>query len=88
MSDNIKIVFNWIGPRGPIPNTEVPNLLNTASVLEDIQTNTSRFWADNIWPLIFCNQDNYTISPSTYLDHDDKFVYPFQAVKFGLNDNF
>lgn len=74
---DIKIVFNWIGPRGPIPNTEVPNLLNTSSVLEDVQTNTSRFWADNIWPLIFCNQSNYVISPATYLSHDDTFIYPF-----------
>jgi hypothetical protein len=76
MSD-IKIVYNWIGPRGPIPNTEVPNLLNISSVLEDVQTSTHKFWADNIWPLIFCNQPNFDISSATYIDHKDKFVYPF-----------
>lgn len=74
---NIKIVFNWIGPRGPIPNTEVPNLLNTSSVLHDVSTSTNRFWADNIWPLIFCNQDNFDLSPATYIDHKNIFVYPF-----------
>lgn len=76
-NDTIKIVFNWIGPRGPIPNTEVPNLLNTSSVLHDVQTNTHKFWADNIWPLIFCNQKNYDLSPATYIDHHDLFIYPF-----------
>lgn len=77
MSDNIKIVFNWIGPRGPIPNTEVPNLLNISSVMEDVKTTTNRYWADNIWTLIFCNQPNYQISPSTYIDSRDAMIYPF-----------
>jgi hypothetical protein len=77
MDNNIKIVFNWIGPRGPIPNTEVPNVLNLASVSDNVQTDTHRFWADNIWPLIFCNQPDYSISPCTYLSGKDKFIYPF-----------
>jgi len=76
MSD-IKIAFNWIGPRGPIPNTEVPNLLNIASSLEDVKVDTNRFWADNIWPLIFCNQPGYTLAPANYIDHNDTFIYPF-----------
>lgn len=73
----IKIVYNWIGPRGAIPNTEVPNMLNIASSLEDVKTNTNKFWADNIWPLIFCNQPNYDLGPAAYLNHDDIFIYPF-----------
>jgi hypothetical protein len=77
MDNNIKIVYNWIGPRGPIPNTEVPNVLNLASVTDNVRTDTHRFWADNIWPLIFCNQPDYSISPCTYLDEKDKFIYPF-----------
>ena len=74
---NIKIVYNWIGPRGPIPNTEVPNLLNIASSLDDVKTDTNKFWADNIWPLIFCNRDSYDIAATTYIDHNTTFVYPF-----------
>lgn len=77
MSDIIKIVFNWIGPRGPIPNTEVPNLLNIASSLEDVKTDTNKFWADNIWPLIFCNQNNFDLSSTNYIDDKTKFIYPF-----------
>jgi hypothetical protein len=77
MSDKIKIAYNWIGPRGPIPNTEVPNMLNIASVTEQVQTSSHRFWADNIWPLIFCNNDGYDLSPASYLDDTDVFIYPF-----------
>lgn len=77
MDDTIKIVYNWIGPRGPIPNTEVPNLLNTSSVMEDVTTSTNKFWADNIWPLIFCNQPNYDLHPATFIDNRDTFIYPF-----------
>lgn len=77
MSNVIKIAYNWIGPKGPIPNTEIPNLLNVGSVMEDVRVTTNKFWADNIWPLIFCNQDRFDLSPATYLDHDDVFIYPF-----------
>ena len=77
MSDKIKIAYNWIGPRGPIPNTEVPNILNFASVTEQVQTSSHRFWADNIWPLIFCNNDGYDLSPANYLNENDIFIYPF-----------
>lgn len=77
MSDKIKIAYNWIGPRGPIPNTEVPSILNFASVTEQVETTSHRFWADNIWPLIFCNNDAYDLSPANYLSDKDIFIYPF-----------
>ena len=38
MTDIIKIVYNWLGPRGPIPNTELPNVLNIVAVTELAQT--------------------------------------------------
>lgn len=77
MSNKIKIVYNWIGPRGPIPNTESPNLMNVASVLDGVKTSSNKFWADNIWTLIFCNQLNFDLSPATYIDNRDMFIYPF-----------
>lgn len=77
MSNTIKIAYNWIGPRGPIPNTEVPNILNLAAVTEAATTNSQKFWCDSIWHLIFCNVDNYDLSPITLLDQHDIFIYPF-----------
>lgn len=77
MSDTIKIAYNWIGPRGPIPNTEVPNLLNISSVMDDVKVNGNRYWADNIWPLIFCNQPGFDLAPAVMMDNNHEFVYPF-----------
>lgn len=77
MTDKIKIAYNWIGPRGPIPNTEIPNLLNISSVSDEVQVTSGRFWADNIWPLIFCNDDRFQLSPSLQLDEKDTFIFPF-----------
>jgi hypothetical protein len=74
-NDIIKIAFNWIGPRGPIPNTEVPNLLNLAAVSEATATDSQKFWCDSIWHLIFCNQPGYDISPITFLNDRDLFIY-------------
>lgn len=76
MSDTIKIVYNWIGPKGPIPNTEVPNLLNSSSVLDDVKVSVTRFWADNIWPLLFCNQPDYQLAPAHCIQ-PEVFIYPF-----------
>jgi hypothetical protein len=78
MSDKkIYLAYNWIGPKGPIPNTEVPNLLNLASVTESATTNSQHFWSDSVWHLIFCNKTGYDISPTVYLNPKDLFIYSF-----------
>lgn len=77
MSDTIKIAYNWIGPRGPIPNTEVPNLLNLSSVTDDVKVSGNRYWADNIWQLIFCNQPGFELAPAVVMDNTQQFIYPF-----------
>ena len=77
MDKPIKIVYNWIGPYGPIPNHEVPNLLNLSCVSEATQVNSTNFWADSLWHLVFCNQPGYTLGPTHYLREDDIFIYPF-----------
>ena len=76
MDKSIKIAYNWIGPRGPIPNHEVPSLLNLSSVSESTRVWSPSFWADSIWHLIFCNQPGYTIAPTTYMLEKDIFIYP------------
>lgn len=77
-NQNIKIVYNWIGPRGPIPNTELPNVLQFAAVSNSATTHTNNFWCDSIWHLIFCNKEGYTIGGTHYLGEFDVFVYPIQ----------
>lgn len=77
MSDKIKIAYNWLGPRGPIPNLEVPNLLNLASVTESVTTQSINFWSDSIWHLIFCNKEGYDLGATTYQHDKNIFIYPF-----------
>lgn len=84
MSDKIRIAYNWIGPRGPIPNTEVPNILNIASVAQSASTNSTRFWSDSIWHLLFCNNHGYDLSSTNFLSQHDKFIYPM-ALTWRLN---
>jgi hypothetical protein len=78
MSDKkIKVVYNWLGPRGPIPNTEVPNVLHLAAVGESTTTDSHHFWCDSIWHLIFCNKPGYGIGTTIFLKQKDLFIYPF-----------
>jgi hypothetical protein len=77
MSDKIYVAYNWLGPKGPIPNTEVPNVLNFVSVTESASTNSQHFWCDSVWHLIFCNKEGYDLSPTVYLSSKDTFIYPF-----------
>jgi len=78
MSDKkINLVYNWLGPKGPIPNTEVPNILHLAAVGESTTTSSHHFWCDSIWHLLFCNKPGYDIGSTVFLNQDDVFIYPF-----------
>ena len=80
MSDNIKICYSWIGPRGPILNTELPNVLSFAAVGTNMTTDSRMFWCDGIWSEIFCNHPGYELSPIVMLDDTDVFIYPYSLM--------
>lgn len=76
--EKVKIVYNWIGPRGPIWNTEVPHVLNFAAVMEGAQPNSHNFWTDDIWLKLFSNTTpHWTINPTFWVEQQDYFIYPF-----------
>lgn len=77
MSDNIKLVYSWIGPRGPIVNTELPNILCFAGVAEGARTTSHRFWADDVWWRVFHERGPYELSSPWAIDHRHTFIYPF-----------
>ncbi len=78
MPDKIKVVYSWIGPRGPMMNTELPNILSMAAVATGATTSSHNFWADNIWHVIFNNRDeDYTLSPTMMIDDRDVYIFPF-----------
>ena len=77
MSDPIRITYSWIGPRGPMINTELPNILSFAAVAEGAQTTSRNFWADDIWWRIFHENGDYELSSVFGLDQRHTFIYPF-----------
>ena len=80
MSDKIKVIYNWIGPRGPMWNTEVPNVLNLASVAEGGTTNSTKWWSEENWNKIFITLDKFELCASAAIqpnDLDTRFILPF-----------
>lgn len=86
---NIKVIYNWIGPKGPIPNTELPHILNLAAVGEYSQTNSTKFWCDSLWHLLFCNQPSYELGSTHMMDPRQVYLYPLQLVwRIGFDNYF
>ena len=78
IKDVIKIVYAWFGPRGPVWNTELPNILTFCDVAEDVRTNSHNFWTDELWQKIFRNKkEGYILWPNCEIGPDDIFIYPF-----------
>ena len=78
--EKIKICYSWIGPRGPIWNTELPNVLSFASVAEGGSTTSHNFWADDLWNRLFSNRkDMFEMYPAIAVDIDsnDPFIFPY-----------
>lgn len=75
-----KLVYNWIGPRGPLWNTELPNVLSFAGATEQCAVNSHFWWNDDAWITLFKHaSDNFEVYPASSIDVDDDsyFVYPF-----------
>jgi len=80
MDEHIKLLYSWIGPNGPIWNTELPNILNLASVSEGgVSINSSKFWNDDAVKF-FCHEPyNYDVYPICSMRYNDtrSFVIPY-----------
>jgi len=92
-NDPLKIVYSWIGPRGPIVNTELPNLLSFTAVANGANTTSSRFWSDDIYWRVFMHTGNHPLASTFSIQDNDIFVYPFtlawrtQFLHYFINDN-
>lgn len=75
----VKVVYNWIGPYGPIWNTEVPNFLGVGSMMTPhVTVHTQKFWAESVWPTIFSHaQPKFELQPACVIEDTDVFIYPF-----------
>lgn len=78
VKDSIKIAYSWMGPRGPIWNTELPNILTFTNAAEGAQTFSTNFWVDDVWMRLFrYKKEQYLLYPSSEISDNDIFIYPF-----------
>ena len=77
MANPIKIVYSWIGPKGPIINTELPNILCFSAVAEGAKNTSDKYWSDDIYWRIFLNKEAFTLGSTFGLANDEIFIYPF-----------
>lgn len=81
MTDKIKVVYSWIGPNGPLWNTELPNILGLGEVAEGSSNiNSTFFMGESTWQELFSKcQSEYELSSAFQIEgnSDDIFVYPF-----------
>lgn len=76
--DPIKIVYSWIGPRGPMVNTELPNILSFAGVAEGTNgTNSTHYWADDVYWRVFMHTGNHPMASTYSLEGPQPYIYPF-----------
>ena len=76
MNDTVKLVYNWIGPRGPIINTEVPNVLSLSAVAEGAVTSSHHFWADDLYWRVFHSNEKFTLN-SSFAVEKEPFIFPY-----------
>ena len=73
----IKIVYNWIGPNGPIWNTELPNVLSFASTAPNTTVNSHFWFADDAWYRVFNPLGKKFELASVFgITPEDTFIYP------------
>ena len=82
MDDKIKLVYSWIGPKGAIWNTELPNVLNLAKVAEGANTTSTRYFCDDLSRFfnVFSAHSEYEIYPAVsiqYVNETRPFLLPF-----------
>jgi hypothetical protein len=78
IKDIIKIVYAWYGPKGPIWNTELPNIMSFADRGEQLRTESRHFWVDDLWLRVFrFKKENYVLWVESEINGEDIFIYPF-----------
>ena len=83
--DKVKVVYSWFGPKGPIWNTELPNILTFSTTAEGVNPNfeSRHFWTDDIWQKQFSkSKEKFELQPVSGIEAEKgeemtPFIYPF-----------
>lgn len=77
-ADMLKVVYSWLGPKGPLWNTEVPNLYSLAHEAENLSPQTFLYWSDQLWQNVFKNRkEKWYLWPNSEVTNEDIFVFPY-----------
>lgn len=77
-SEMFKVVYSWLGPKGPIWNTEVPNLYSLVNEAEKVKPETFFYWSDLLWQNVFKNRkEQWYLWPNSEITNEDIFVFPY-----------
>ena len=86
--DKVKIIYSWFGPKGPLWNTELPNILTFASTAEGVPAylESRNFWTDDIWEKQFSKAtDKYELRHYFQLGDDERLKDDIQPIKNPLD---
>jgi hypothetical protein len=78
----IKVVYNWIGPTGPMINTEVPSVLDLSKqVMSSDVVMEKNYFHERLWLSLFNNAETFQLTSAFELISGDAkatFIYPLQ----------
>lgn len=82
MEDKIKLVYNWIGPKGPTWNTELPNILNFSEMAIGAgPLHSSKYFDDDLVKFFqaYLPDSDYEVFPAYSIHSEDHrpFILPF-----------
>jgi len=74
----LKVVYAWMGPKGPIWNTELPTIMSFVNAGEEMQPHSRMWWQDDLWRRIFrYKKENWILWANSEVTDRDIFLYPY-----------
>lgn len=75
----IKVVYEWVSPRGPLSNNTVADLYHLASGLPGIHVDATKGGGAYLWTQVFqYHRDMFELCPASGIQDGDFFIYDYQ----------
>lgn len=75
----IKVVYEWISPRGPLSNNTVADLYHLASGLHGVHVDATKGGGAYLWTQVFqYHRDLFELSSPSGIQDGDFFIYDYQ----------
>jgi hypothetical protein len=80
--NKINVVYEWIGPQGPLCNSRMPNIYDLALAVENVNISDNR----RVTSAYFYKEvlsrfpEQFALKPSSEITREDVFIYDFQYI--------